>query len=131
MFFKIEKRVLISNIVFINYLLLFSNAICFSNWLCIISISKPKIIAVKIKAVFNKPLTEKDNLIKIVDIIKPEFLMTLWKSTVWKKENNNKTTSAIIKIAKNCSKKILLIFLNETSESELSSTELISQFINE
>ena len=59
------------------------------------------------------PLTEKDNRINIVEIINPEFRITLWNSSVWKNENSNKITSAIIRILKNCSKKILLMFLKE------------------
>ena len=49
----------------------------------------------------------------MVEIIKPEFLITLWNSSVWKKENKSRITSAMINILKNCSKKILLIFLKE------------------
>ena len=41
------------------------------------SIKRPKIIADRINMVFNRPLTEKDNLINIVEMIKPEFLITL------------------------------------------------------
>ena len=59
------------------------------------------------------PLTEKEIRISIVEIINPEFLITLWNSSVWKNENNNNMTSAIIRILKNCSKKILFISLNE------------------
>ena len=66
-----------------------------------VKINNPNIIADTINTVFNNPLTEKDNRIKIVEIIKPEFLITLWNSSVWKKENNSKITSTIIKIVKN------------------------------
>ena len=59
------------------------------------------------------PLTEKDNRINIVEIMNPEFRITLWNWSVWKNENSNKITSAIIRILKNCSKKILLMFLKE------------------
>lgn len=41
------------------------------------SINRPKIIADTISAVLSIPLTEKDNRIKIVEIMKPEFLITL------------------------------------------------------
>ena len=59
------------------------------------------------------PLTEKDIRINIVEIINPEFRITLWNSSVWKNENNNNITSAIIRMLKNCSKKILLMLLKE------------------
>ena len=59
------------------------------------------------------PLTENDIRINIVEIRNPEFRITLWNSSVWKNENNNSITSAIIRILKNCSKKILLMFLKE------------------
>ena len=60
-----------------------------------------------------QPSTEKDSRINMVEIINPEFRITLWNSSVWKNENNNNITSAIIRILKNCSKKILLMFLKE------------------
>ena len=41
-------------------------------------ISNPKIIAEVIRTVFNRPLTENEILMRIVEIIKPEFLITLW-----------------------------------------------------
>jgi hypothetical protein len=41
------------------------------------SINNPKIMAEIISTVFSNPLTENDIRIKIVDIIKPEFLITL------------------------------------------------------
>ena len=59
------------------------------------------------------PVTEKEIRINIVEIINPELRMTLWNSSVRKNENNNNITSAIIKIVKNCSKKILFMFLKE------------------
>lgn len=40
--------------------------------------SHPKITAVSIRILFNKPSTEKDSRIKMVEITKPEFLITLW-----------------------------------------------------
>jgi hypothetical protein len=73
----------------------------------------PNKIAETINKLLMMPLTEKEIRISMVEIINPEFRMTLWNSSVWKNENNNKITSAMIKILKNCSKKILLIFLNE------------------
>jgi hypothetical protein len=73
----------------------------------------PNKIAETINKLLMMPLTEKEIRINMVEIINPEFRITLWNSSVWKKENNNKITSAMIRILKNCSKKILLIFLNE------------------
>jgi hypothetical protein len=77
------------------------------------SIKRPNKIAETINIVLMIPLTEKDIRINMVEIINPEFRITLWNSSVWKNENNNNITSAIIKILKKCSKKILLIFLKE------------------
>ena len=77
------------------------------------SIESPNKIAEIIKILFIIPLTEKDTRINIVEIINPEFRITLWNSSVWKNEINNNSTSAIIRILKNCSKKILLMFLKE------------------
>jgi hypothetical protein len=73
----------------------------------------PNNMAETIRILLMIPLTEKDIRINIVEIMNPEFRITLWNSSVWKNENNNKITSAIIRILKNCSKKILLIFLKE------------------
>ena len=79
------------------------------------SIESPNKIAETISILLMIPLTEKDMRINIVEIINPEFRMTLWNSSVWKNENNSNITSAIIRIVKNCSKKILLMFLKETA----------------
>lgn len=73
-----------------------------------------------ISKLFTKPVVENEILIKIVEIIKPEFLIILWNWSVMKNENNNKRTSAKIKTLKNCSKKMLFIF---AKEFELFSTE--------
>ena len=62
---------------------------------------------------------ENDNLINIVEIINPELRITLWNSSVIKKEKRSKRTSAIIKMEKNCSKKILLIFEKELNKFSL------------
>ena len=62
---------------------------------------------------------ENDILINIVEIINPELRITLWNSSVIKKEKRSKRTSATIKIVKNCSKKILLIFEKELIKSSL------------
>ena len=77
------------------------------------NMESPNKIAETINKLLMIPLTEKEIRISMVEIINPEFRITLWNSSVWKNENNNKITSAMIKILKNCSKKILLIFLNE------------------
>ena len=79
------------------------------------SIESPNKIAETISILLMIPLTEKDMRINIVEIINPEFRITLWNSSVWKNENNNNITSAIIRILKNCSKKTLLMFLKETA----------------
>ena len=42
------------------------------------SMSHPKITAVRIRILFNKPSTEKESRIKMVEMTKPEFLITLW-----------------------------------------------------
>ena len=76
-------------------------------------IKRPKIMAHTINILFNNPVIENDKRIRIVDIINPEFLITLWNSSVKKNENNNNITSAKIRKVKNCSKKILLILANE------------------
>jgi hypothetical protein len=77
------------------------------------SIESPNKIAETIRISLMIPLTEKDIRINIVEIMNPEFRITLWNSSVWKNENNNNITSAIIRILKNCSKKILFMFLKE------------------
>ncbi len=66
-----------------------------------------------INILFNNPVIENDKRIRIVDIINPEFLITLWNSSVKKNENSNNITSAKIRKVKNCSKKMLLILENE------------------
>ena len=76
-------------------------------------IKSPKIMAHTINILFNNPVIENDKRIRIVDIINPEFLITLWNSSVKKNENNNNITSAKIRKVKNCSKKMLLILANE------------------
>ncbi len=76
-------------------------------------IKRPKIMAHTINILFNNPVIENDKRIRIVDIINPEFLITLWNSSVKKNENNNNITSAKIRKVKNCSKKMLLILANE------------------
>ena len=59
-----------------------------------------------INATLFKPSVIKDSLIKIVDIMNPEFLMILWNLSELKKEDSNKKTSTRIKIWNNSSKKI-------------------------
>lgn len=88
-------------------------------------------MAEMISAVFNRPVTEKESLIKIVEMIKPEFRMTLWNSSVWNRENNNKITSEMIRIVKNCSKKMLFMSVKESIAFCLGSMIDIDQFIKE
>lgn len=71
-------------------------------------ISTPKLTATTIKIAFKIPLAENDSLINIVEIINPEFLITRLNSSVCRNENNSNSTSTIIKIVKNSSKKTLL-----------------------
>ena len=80
----------------------------------------PKVTEHIISKLLTKPVVENETLIKMVEIMKPEFLITLWNWSVKKNENNNKRTSANIKTLKNCSKKMLFILANEF---ELPSTE--------
>ena len=98
---------------FYSFSILFSAANFFSNLLWINNIKRPNKTAETIKVVLIRPLTEKEIRINIVEIINPEFRITLWNSSVWKNENNNNITSAIIRTLKNCSKKTLLMFLKE------------------
>jgi hypothetical protein len=60
---------------------------------------------------FNTPSALKDNLIKMVEIINPEFLITLLNLSECKKENNSNKTSTSINIVKKSSKNILLMSL--------------------
>jgi hypothetical protein len=55
----------------------FPSASFFSNLLCINIIKSPNNTAETIKAVLMIPLTEKEIRISIVDIMKPEFRITL------------------------------------------------------
>jgi hypothetical protein len=48
-----------------------------TNLLCIHKIPKPKTIEAIISILFKTPSTVNDILIRIVDIINPEFLITL------------------------------------------------------
>jgi hypothetical protein len=82
--------------------------------LCIKRINNPKIVADKINNILGNPDIEKDNLMRIVEMMNPEFLMTLWNSSVWKNEKSNNITSAMIRMVKNCSKKMLLMFVKLT-----------------
>jgi hypothetical protein len=64
------------------------------------------------KIKFNIPSVLKDSLIIIVEIIKPEFLITVLNLSECKNENNKIKTSTKIKIVKKSSKNILLISSN-------------------
>ena len=75
---------------------------------------RPNKTEIMIKMTLSKPSVRKDTLIKMVDIIKPEFLIILWKKSELKNENNNKNTSTKISNWNSSSKKILfkdLIFV--------------------
>ena len=67
----------------------------------------PNNTAKTIKTVLIIPSVPKESLIKMVDIINPEFLITLLNLSVKKNENNKSITSTNIKIVKNSSKNIL------------------------
>ena len=90
-------------------------------------------IAQRINRLLTRPVFEKDKRIKIVEIINPEFLITLWKSSVIKKENNKISTSAKIKTVKKSSKKILLILLKESNPTvpglKLLTSQVVSEYI--
>ena len=66
----------------IRFISLISSASFFSNLLCMKSIKRPNKTAKTINIVLMIPITEKDILINIVEIINPEFRMTLWNSSV-------------------------------------------------
>ena len=66
----------------------------------------PNKTALTIRIVFIIPSVPKESLIKIVEIINPEFLITLLNLSERKKENSNKSTSIRIKMVKNFSKKM-------------------------
>ena len=102
-----------------NYCFKDSLEISLSNLLWITRIKSPKVIALIINKLFKPPLMENDILINMVEIINPELRITLWNSSVIKKEKRSKRTSATIKIVKNCSKKILLIFEKELNKFSL------------
>lgn len=61
-------------------------------------------MAVTISTVFNMPSVLKDNLIKIVVNINPEFLITLLNLSKCRKENKNNKTSTSIRTVKKSSK---------------------------
>ena len=88
-------------------------------------------IAQRINRLLTRPVLEKDKRIKIVEIINPEFLITLWKSSVIKKENNKISTSAKIKTVKKSSKKILLMLLKESTSAVPGLKLLTSQVVSE
>jgi hypothetical protein len=71
----------------------------------------PKTTANIIRTMFIIPSVLNDSLIKIVEIINPEFLITLLNLSECKKENNSKRTSTSINIVKKSSKNTVLISL--------------------
>ena len=90
-------------------------------------------IAQRISRLLTRPVLEKDKRIKMVEIINPEFRITLWKSSVIKKENNKISTSAKINTVKKSSKKILLILLKESTAAvpglKLLTSQVVSEYI--
>ena len=70
--------------------------------------ASPKSTATKINMVFRTPSVPKDSFMIMVEIIKPEFLITLLNLSVTKNENNKINTSTRIRTVKKSSKKILL-----------------------
>jgi hypothetical protein len=64
------------------------------------------------KITFKIPSVLNESLIIIVEIIKPEFLITVLNLSECKKENSKIKTSTKISIVKKSSKKILLISSN-------------------
>ena len=90
-------------------------------------------IAQRINRLLTRPVLEKDKRIKMVEIINPEFRITLWKSSVMKKENNKISTSAKINTVKKSSKKILLILLKESTAAvpglKLLTSQVVSEYI--
>jgi hypothetical protein len=64
------------------------------------------------KITFKIPSVLKDSLIIIVEIIKPEFLITVLNLSECKNENSKIKTSTKIRIVKKSSKKILFISSN-------------------
>ena len=70
-------------------------------------------------SVFKIPSVPKDNFIIIVEIINPEFLMTLLNLSVTKNEYSNIKTSTNIRIVKKSSKKILLTSLIFITKSDI------------
>ena len=69
----------------------------------------PKSKELIIKMIFINPSAMKEILIRIVEIINPEFLIIVWNKSELKNEKINNNTSTRIKIWKNSSKNILLI----------------------
>ena len=67
----------------------------------------PNNTATTIKIVFRIPSVPNDSFIKIVDMIYPEFRITIQNLSVCKSENKSRKTSVNIKIVKKSSKNIL------------------------
>lgn len=90
-----------------------SNSECFSNLLCIKITQSPNMTADTMRTLFVIPSTVNEIRMRMVEMINPEFRMTLWKWSVWKNEKSSRNTSVIMRILKNSSKKILLTFFSE------------------
>ena len=65
----------------------------------------PNSVAKTTNMVLKTPSAPKESFINIVDIMKPEFLITLLNLSVRKNEKSSNSTSIRIKIVKNSSKK--------------------------
>ena len=63
--------------------------------------SSPNKTELTIRTTLTKPSVENDNLIKMVETMKPELRMTVWNLLVRKKEKRSRITSTTIKIVKN------------------------------
>ena len=104
-----KKVVLITILFFISVYFQFLNKFLFSHWLYISKIKSPNNKELIINKILVKPSVMKEILIRIVEIINPEFLIMVWKASELKNEKINNNTSTRIKIWKNSSKNILLI----------------------
>ncbi len=76
--------------------------------------NSPKSKELTIKMIFVNPSAIKEILIRMVEIMNPEFLIIVWNKSELKKEKINNKTSTRIRIWKNSSKNILFIDDNST-----------------
>ena len=71
--------------------------------------NSPKSKELTINMIFVNPSAIKEILIRMVEIMNPEFLIIVWNKSELKKEKINNKTSTRIRIWKNSSKNILFI----------------------